>query len=152
MHSNNNLVWFSLSAFRYSNSNIEKWKAKKKKFFFDIRHPDEYRKAKVKKKWHSTICWILKNDSQKIFDIRHHDECRKTKVKKKLTFAIMRNIEKGKSKFLSFFDIHHDGECQNFFFAFRFSIFEFEFRKWKKENQTKLLLVCTCILNRKIHY
>ena len=61
------------------------------------------------------------------------------------------NIEKGKSKFLSFFDIHHDGECQNFF-AFRFSIFEFEFRKEKKENQTKLLLICTCILNRKIHY
>ena len=53
----------------------------------------------------------------------------------------MMNIEKGKSKFLSFFDIHHDGECQNFFFAFRFPIFEFEFRKAKKENQTKLLLL-----------
>ena len=51
----------------------------------------------------------------------------------------MMNIEKGKSKFLKFFDIHHDGECQKFFFAFRFSIFEFEFRKAKKENQTKLL-------------
>ena len=32
------------------------------------------------------------------------------------------NIEKEKSKFLSFFDIHHDGECQFFFFDFRFSI------------------------------
>ena len=31
------------------------------------------------------------------------------------------NIEKEKSKFLSFFNIHHDGECQ-FFFDFRFSI------------------------------
>ena len=63
------------------------------------------------------------------------------------------NIEKGKSNFLSFFDIHHDGECQKkFFFALRFSIFEFEFRKAKKENQTKLLLICTCNLNRKIHY
>ena len=76
----------------------------------------------------------------------------KRKSKKILTFAIMMNIEKGKSKFLSFFDIHHDGECQIFFFAFRFSIFEFEFRKAKKENQTKLLLICTCMLNRKIHY
>ena len=76
---------------------------------------------------------MLKNDSQNFFDIRHPDEYRKTKVKKILTFAIMMNIEKGKSKFLSFFDIHHDGECQNFFFffAFRFSIFEFELRKRK---------------------
>ena len=67
----------------------------------------------------------------------------------------MMNIEKGKSKFLSFFDIHHDGECQKKFFALRFSILEFEFRKAKKENQTKLLLIlliCTCNLNRKIHY
>ena len=29
-----------------------------------------------------------------------------------------------------------------FFFAFRFSIFEFEYRKAESENQTKLLLPC----------
>ena len=39
-----------------------------------------------------------------------------------LKFAIMMNIEKRKKFWLSFFDIHHDGECQNFF-DFRFSIF-----------------------------
>ena len=37
-------------------------------------------KRKSKKKLHSTICWISKNESQKIFDIRHHDEYRKTEV------------------------------------------------------------------------
>ena len=34
-----------------------------------------------------------------------------------------------------------------FFFCCRFSIFEFEYRKAKNENQTILLLICTCILN-----
>ena len=43
---------------------------------------------------------------------------------------------------LSLLDIHQDGECQNFFFAFHFSIFEFEYRKAESENQTKLLLLC----------
>ena len=34
----------------------------------------------------------------------------------------MMNIEKGKPKFLSFFDIHHDGECQFFFLLLFFNI------------------------------
>ena len=153
MHSNNNLVWFSLSAFRYSNSNIEKYKSKKI-FFYDIRHPDEYRKLRK---------------SKKKIDIRLYVEYWKTIVKKFLIFAITMNIEKRISKifwhspswwiskkesqnFFRFSIFIMMANVNFFFFAFRFSIFEFEFRKAKKENQTKLLLICTCILNRKIHY
>ena len=83
-----------------------------------------------------------KRKSKKKIDIRLYVEYRKTKVKRIFTFVFQYSTYSRMSKlfWLSFFDIHHDGECQ-IFFAFRFSIFEFEYRKAKNKNQTKLLLL-----------
>ena len=64
-------------------------------------------------------------------------------VKIFLTFVFQYSTYSRMSKLflLWFFDIHHDGECQNFF-DFRFSIFQFEYRKTKiKLNYCCLILL-----------
>ena len=87
MHSNNNLVWFSLFDIQTRISKNEKqkknwhspswWISKnesKKILTFDYLLNIEKRKSK--NFLSSPSWWISKNESQKNFDVRHHDEYR----------------------------------------------------------------------------